>query len=225
MDETQKRVLIVGATSGIGQAVALRFAEAGQALVLHGRDEAKLDGIRMQVQGAEKHAVHTLIGDVVAWSEDPKGIPDMEPVDVVVWCPGICELAAGQMLKLKALRRTFAVNLESPLVVVSHLFRTGRIREGGKVIFIGSESAREAGEGFSIYAASKGGLASAARVLDKEFQRKGVRVHCLEPGTVDTPMTRKLAKMFPAMKQLKQLSPDDVAREVLEMVTTANGHE
>jgi NAD(P)-dependent dehydrogenase (short-subunit alcohol dehydrogenase family) len=72
------------------------------------------------------------------------------------------------------------------------------------VALLGSQSAHDAGEGFSVYAASKGGLASAARVLGKEFApsagsgqgRRNVSVHCLEPGTVDTPMTRKIASLF-----------------------------
>jgi NAD(P)-dependent dehydrogenase (short-subunit alcohol dehydrogenase family) len=158
---------------------------------------------------------------VVQWAEDVKSIPAIEPVDGIVWCAGICELAAGQMLSLKAVRRTLSVNLEAPLVVLSHFYRKGIIRDGGSIVLLGSQSAHDAGEGFSVYAASKGGLASAARVLGKEFARRDVAVHCLEPGTVDTPMTRKLVETFGGLKDghmERMVSAREVAADVVALL-------
>ena len=86
---------------------------------------------------------------------------------------------------------------------------------------LGSQSAHDAGEGFSIYAASKGGLSSAARVLDKEFGRRDIRVHCIEPGTVNTPMTQKLIEQFGGLKEghmESMVEPEDVARQILKLL-------
>lgn len=234
-----KRILIIGASSGIGAAVARRlasrFAAASQdkhkeakrtdglELILHGRDEARLKAVAEEIAQltTQKPKPTTLLGDVVAWAEDVKSIPAIEPVDRVVWCAGICELAAGQMLGLKALRRTLSVNLEAPLVVLSHFYRKGIIRDGGTIVLLGSQSAHDAGEGFSVYAASKGGLASAARVLGKEFSRRNVAVHCLEPGTVDTPMTRKLVQTFGGLREGNEetmLAASEVAEQVVALL-------
>jgi NAD(P)-dependent dehydrogenase (short-subunit alcohol dehydrogenase family) len=239
-----KRVLIIGASSGIGAAVAELFslkhggteARFGLELILHGRDQARLESVVRRCRESGMNGKETgpgrpdslggarceiLTGDVADWVADPKSIPAIEPVDAVVWSAGICELAAGQMLSLKAVRRTLSVNLEAPLVVLSHFYRKGVIKDGGVIVLLGSESAHDAGEGFSVYAASKGGLAAAARVLAKEFARRGVRVCCLEPGTVDTPMTRKLVETFGALKDghaERMVSAADVAAQVAELV-------
>lgn len=219
-DGKGKRVLVVGASSGIGLAVAQLLEADGFGVIAHGRDSSRLDRFE-----------NRLIGDVVDWAEDPTCIPSFEPVDAVVWSAGICELAAGQMLRLKAVRRTLAVNLEAPLVVLSYLYRRKMIRDGGVIVLLGSSSAHEAGDGFSVYAASKGGLASAARVPDKEFSTsagsvRGVRVHCLEPGTVDTPMTRKLVETFGGLKgglEENMLTAESVARDVVAIIESHGG--
>lgn len=227
-----KHILIIGASSGIGAAVAGVLAanlspnsgEAVWKVILHGRDEERLEALRSIIghlrskDQCPASSVQCLYGDVVAWAEDPKSIPAIEPVDAIIWSAGICELAAGQMLGLKALRRTLAVNLEAPLVVISHFYRKGIIKDGGTIVLLGSESAHDAGEGFSVYAASKGGLAAAARVLGKEFARRDVSVHCLEPGTVNTPMTQKLVAAFGGLKgghMEKMVEPEDVAAEIV----------
>ncbi len=212
------RALVIGASSGIGAATAVALAAKGWEVLLHGRDAERLAAVRAQLDGAG----HTLVsGDVVEWAEDPKRIPPIEPVDLVVWSAGICELSAAQMLSLKAVRRTLAVNLEAPLVVLSHFYRKGVVRDGGTIVLLGSEAAHDAGEGFAVYAASKGGLAAAARVLAKEFARRRVRVVCLEPGTVDTPMTRRLVAAFGGLKgghMERMISPEHVAAQIVALL-------
>lgn len=204
-------------------------------MILHGRDEERLEAVRTKVEG-QNTKVDILTGDVVAWAEDLKGIPPIEPVDAIVWSAGICELVAGQMIGLKALRRTLAVNLEAPLVVLSHFYRKGIIKDGGVIVLLGSEAAQDAGEGFSVYAASKGGLASAARVLGKEFTRsagsgqprRGVRVVCLEPGTVNTPMTQRLVAAFGGLKgghMERMVEPEAVAAQVVGEIFSPGGAE
>lgn len=199
-------MLIIGATGGIGSAVARAAAAAGWRLLLHGRGKGA---------GALSP---TLPGDLNEWAEDPESIPALEPVQAVVWCAGVCELLPGQLLTRKALRRTFSINLEAPLVVLSALYRRGILADGARVVLVGSQSAHAAGEGFSAYAASKAGLAAAARVLDLEFARRGVRVMCIEPATVDTAMTRRLIATFGGLKgghDQSMLSPEGVAAQIL----------
>jgi gluconate 5-dehydrogenase len=225
MESIGNRILIIGASSGIGAAIAEKLAAAGHSLVLHGRDEERLGEVRDRLKPAQ---VELLLGDVTDWAEDPRSIPVIEPVDAIIWSAGICELAAGQMLSLKAVRRTLSINLEAPLVVLSHFYRKRVIKDGGTIVLLGSASAHEAGEGFSVYAASKGGLASAARVLDKEFspstgsgQGRGVRVRCIEPGTVNTPMTQRLVAQFGGLKgghMESMVEPETVAAEVVRLL-------
>lgn len=214
-EETGKRVLVVGASGGIGGAVSNRLAALGWEVVRHGRrfDEDRDDG-----QG------EVLTGDVVEWAKDPKTIPEVGPVDAVVWSSGICELMPGHWMKAGALESILRVNLVAPLVVSSWWYRKRVIRDGGSLILIGSSSAEAAGEGFAAYAASKGGLASAARVLGKEFARRKVAVRCLAPRTVDTPMTQRLAATFAGLGEkdgAAMLTPEAVAGEVAALLEGA----
>ena len=211
------KVLISGASSGIGSAAAVRFAQAGWQVVLTGRAEDRLTAVLNSLDG-EGHEM--VLADVLDWAEDPKRIPAMGSLDAMVWSAGVCKLAAGMLLRQKVIRETLAINLEAPLVVTSHLYRTKALVDGAQIVWLGSESAHEAGEGFSIYAASKGGLGAAARVLTKEYARRSVALHCIEPGTVNTPMTDALIEQFDGLKDGyadNMETPEAIAEKIFDL--------
>ncbi|NBD38015.1 MAG: SDR family NAD(P)-dependent oxidoreductase [Verrucomicrobia bacterium] len=253
--EARRRALILGATGGIGAAVARHLARDGWQLLLHGRNGERLQELCASVANERPPVANerppvanerepfgppvanerqpfgppiSFPGDLTEWAADPKTMPPLEPVDAVVWCAGQCELAPAKMLRAKALERLLRVNLVAPLVIGGWLVRKGALRPGGTLVFIGSESAQAAGEGFAAYAASKGGLASAARVLAREWgdpeKGPGIAVHCLEPGTVDTPMTRELIATFGGLKdghEQSMIPPETVAAEVRDLLARA----
>ena len=212
-------VLITGASSGIGAACARAFAARGWLVRLNGRDEAKLETVRASLAGQG----HTCFpGDVTEWSAEPRRIPEMAPVDALVWSAGACELAPVSVLSEAKVLDSLKLNLVAPMVVTGRLFRKKILRDGARVVWIGSEAAREAGEGFALYAAAKGGLASAARVCGREFARRNVTVTCIEPGTVETPMTQSLIDQFGGLRDghaENMRTADSVAREVLDRCT------
>lgn len=217
------RILITGASSGIGAACAQLFATEGWQVLLAGRDASRLACVAGALPGQGHQC---LPGDVLEWAANPTCLPELGQLDALVWSAGICKLAPGMMLNEKPLRQTLAVNLEAPLLVTSYLYRKKILHEGSTIIWLGSQSAHDAGEGFSMYAASKAGLAAAARVLNKEFAQRGIQIHCLEPGTVDTPMTRALIAQFGGLKDghaESMLSPEAVAKEVFAKTQQPNG--
>ena len=195
--ESAPVVLITGASSGIGAACARVFAGRGWVVCLNGRDEAKLEAVRGMLAG-EGHSCYP--GDVAEWAEAPSRIPETGPLDALVWSAGVCELAPVSMLSEAKVLDSLKKNLVAPMVVTGRLFRKKVLRDGARVVWIGSEAAHGAGEGFAVYAATKGGLASAARVCQREFARRNVSVTCVEPGTVDTPMTQMLIEAFGGLK-------------------------
>ena len=210
-------VLITGASSGIGAACAAAFADHGWAVRLNGRDAAKLEAVRASLAG-EGHTCCP--GDVTEWAEDPRRIPALAPVDALVWSAGVCELAPASVLSEATLLRSLRANLVAPMVVTGRLFRKKILREGARVVWVGSEAARRAGEGFAVYAATKGGLASAAAVFEREFARRNVSVTCVEPGTVDTPMTQSVIDQFGGLQDghaESMRTADSVAREILAL--------
>jgi NAD(P)-dependent dehydrogenase (short-subunit alcohol dehydrogenase family) len=214
-------ILITGASSGIGACTAKELAAAGNKLILQGRDRERLQAVLSSLDG-EGHQMCT--GELTEWMNEPKTIPELPPLSGVVWSAGICELSPAMMLSARTLQSTLAVNLQAPLLILSWLYRKKILLDNAKVVLLGSSSAYEAGPGFVAYAASKGGLASAARVLDAEFATRGIRVLCIEPATVLTPMTQKLFDTFKTLESsLKQppLTPEAVAQQMHRLLISA----
>jgi NAD(P)-dependent dehydrogenase (short-subunit alcohol dehydrogenase family) len=214
------KILITGASSGIGASTAQCLAETGATLVLHGRDSERLDAVRSKLNG-DGHS--TLIGELTDWMETPTSMPSLPALDGIVWSAGICELSPAMMLSAKKLRATLAVNVEAPLLILSWLYRKKILADNARILLVGSSAAHEAGPGFTAYAASKGALTSAARVMDKEFAARGVRVHCIEPPTVLTPMTQKLFDTFKSMEASLEQAPipaETVAQQIRDWLLT-----
>lgn len=215
------KILITGASSGIGAATAVHFAERGWQVTIAGRDRERLEGVYASLKGSG----HELVcGDILDWAEDPKSMPQFGALNAMVWSAGCCRLAAGMLLRAPLLERTLKTNLVAPMVVTSHLYRTKQLVDGARVVWLGSQSAHDAGEGFSMYAASKGGLSAAARVLAKEFSQRKIALHCVEPATVNTPMTKALIEDFPELpKKLdhKIIEVDEVVSEVARLISSS----
>jgi NAD(P)-dependent dehydrogenase (short-subunit alcohol dehydrogenase family) len=211
------KILITGASSGIGAACAAHFAEKGWQVILVGRDHARLTAVTASLSGVGHQMI---FADVLDWCQDTRQIPHLDDLDAMVWCAGICKLAPGMLLQQKDIRQILSTNLEAPLVVTSYLYRKKIFLDGACIVWLGSRSAHDAGEGFSIYAASKGGLAAAAKVLKKEYARRNVQLHCIEPGTVNTPMTEAIIEQFGGLKDghgQNMQSPHSVANSIYQL--------
>ena len=206
--------LITGASSGIGAACARLLGKSQQPLILAGRNEDRLQSLADEISPTPQ----ILTGDVADWMENPEPLADLPPLSGVIWSAGICELSPAQRLSPKVLRRALAINAEAPLLILSFLYRKKILADGAHVVLLGSSSAHDAGPGFAAYAASKGALASGAKVFAKEFAARNITVTCLEPGTIDTPMTQNLIKLFGGLQgdhQKTMQTADQLAQEII----------
>ena len=93
------KLLITGASSGIGAACARHFASAGWSIILSGRNADRLQAVHDSLPG-EGHS--TLVADVAEWAENPKAIPDFGPIGGLVWSAGVCQLAGRLHAQLKS---------------------------------------------------------------------------------------------------------------------------
>jgi 3-oxoacyl-[acyl-carrier protein] reductase len=190
-----KTGLITGSASGIGKAIARRFAEAGADLQLVDIDKEKLETARKGLSrfGTDVSVFKVDLGKKeeidCLWAE----LEGKEP-DVLVNNAGIYPLKDFLKLDESFLMRVMNINLNSTLWMCQHMIRR-RAKRGGVIINVGSvEAIMPFKEDLVHYDISKVGVIVLTRALAAEYGRSGFRINALVPGGVITPGTKSLAK-------------------------------
>ena len=186
---------ITGASSGIGQALAERFARAGYRLALVARRSAELQAwADAQGYGPDRCRVYAAdvadTGSIVAAGQAcmaAQGLPD-----VVIANAGISVgMDTAERGDIEVMARTFATN-NTGLAATFHPFVTGmRARGSGALVGIASVAAIRGLPGHGAYCASKAAVVAYCESLRGELRSSGVQVVTLLPGYVDTPLTRE----------------------------------
>lgn len=180
-----KTILVTGASSGIGRQVAISCAAAGACIVISGRNEERLDGVLKELKGTNHRAI---IADLT----DDLGIEKLGSsvgkIDGVVHCAGIAQLAPMRMASRAHIEGQLNANVIAPMLLTKQLLARNCLLEHGSILFISSISAHIGVHGVTAYSASKAALEGMARSLSMEVARKKIRVNCLAPGVVETPM-------------------------------------
>jgi short-subunit dehydrogenase len=186
---------ITGASSGIGQALAARYAQAGWRLALVARRGAEMaEWAAAQGLGPERCRVHAAdvgqIDSIVAAGEAclrEQGLPE-----VVIANAGV-SFGVDTSLRedLEVLARTFAVNNVGLAASFQPFIAPMRQRGSGRLVGIASVAGIRGLPGHGAYCASKAGVISYCESLRGELRGSGVRVVTIAPGYVDTPLTRQ----------------------------------
>ena len=189
-----KGVLISGGSSGIGRAAARRFLEEGARVFVGGleADEvaAVVDELGLAGGLAGDVSVQADVAALVAGAEDALG-----RIDVLVNNAGIATKRAFVDLAPEAWDRTLAVNLRGMFLVAQAAARSMLAREpaGGVIVNMASTNALGGEADFAHYNASKGGVLQLTRTMAVELGPRGIRVNCVCPGFIDTPLNDALA--------------------------------
>ena len=202
---TAPLVFITGASSGIGQALAARYAQAGWRLALVARRAAELRAWA-QAQGLAADRVAVYRADVAeadsiiaagAACIAGQGLPD-----VVIACAGISVgMDSAERGDLDLMRDMFALNNVGLAATFHPFLRLMRQRGAGTLVGIASVAAIRGLPGHGAYCASKAGVVAYCESLRGECRRQGVRVVTLLPGYVATPLTAGNAYSMPFLLQ------------------------
>lgn len=216
-----KRVVVTGASSGIGAAVARLLADEGVTVHLLGRNDASLaaaaDEVRARGAVAEVHAFDlTDDATVAAFAER---VPDGP--DLLVHSAGIALLGRHEAFPVADLDRQFRVNVRAPFVLTQALL-PGLRSARGLVVFLNSGAGWSAKAGWGGYAMSKFALRAQADSLRAEEAGNGVRVTSVYPGRTATPMQREVRRQEGGAYQEDAYVPvDEVARVILAVASLA----
>lgn len=176
-----KRVLVTGAASGIGKATAELFAREGASVV--GLDIADAPGI--------------LRCDVTDPDQARAAVLACGPLDVVANVAGMVRLSHVADVDLADWQRQLDLNLTAPFVIIQAALPS-LLERGGNVVNVASVAGLKGQAYSAAYCASKAGLVMLTKSLALEFSKRGVRVNCVCPGGVDTPLVGGVAATLPA---------------------------
>lgn len=184
-----KRAWIVGASSGIGRAVAERLAARGLTVFVSARRAEALQALAADSQG-EIIPLPLDVGDGGAVGEALERIErDAGPIDLVVFCAGVWRPMRLEDFSAEALRRTVEINLLGAANLLEALLPGMRARGSGRIALVSSVAGYRGLPMSAAYGASKAALTHMAEALRPECARAGIALQVISPGFVATPMT------------------------------------
>jgi NAD(P)-dependent dehydrogenase (short-subunit alcohol dehydrogenase family) len=223
-----RRIVVSGASSGIGRAISVELSRRGAALVLMGRNKDRLEETRSMLAAGEADLVQLDLMDSSAVVSVIREIVGRRGrLYGLCHCAGQVETVPLSSLEPDSLRRMYEVNVVAGLELARAVARRDvMVEEGGSILFVSSIYASVGKAGQIGYSATKGALNSAARAMAVELSRRRIRVNTVSPGLVHTRLSdAALGQLSPAKtKELEDAhplgvgSPEDVARAVAFMM-------
>lgn len=224
-----KTILVTGASSGIGRQICITLSQLGANVILTGRNEAELNQTlnAMQSEGQQ----HTCLSlDLMDSTTFPTFVKGVGSIDGLVHCAGMAKYIPFKAISEKEIKQTQTLNYEAPMLLTQQFLKNKLIKSGGSIVFISSISALIGTVANAIYAGSKGAVISASRALALEVAGLKIRVNCISPGIVMTPLTEKIQEavseeVFKEKEKLHPLgfgTPEDVANTTAFLLAEAS---
>ncbi len=207
--------LVTGASSGIGLAACRRLLDGGYRVVgLSRRDPAS----ELGASGFEHHALD--LADSAATARTIEALLATRDFDVLVHAAGSGRFGSIEQFSVAQIEQSIALNLTSALVICRSLVPAMRRRGRGQLLFIGSESALEAGRKGALYSAAKFGLRGFSRALREDCARDGLRVSLINPGMVRSPFFDGL-DFAPGAAAENAITVDEIADTIWQLLQTS----
>ena len=190
-----KTIIITGASSGIGRECAIACSKMGARIVLIGRSN---DRLIETLSLMDKNNIHIPINlDLNQYDLFPTKITDIKDsvgkIDGIIHCAGISTTLPLKFVKHEKLVEFFSTNVFSSYNLTRDVIKNNLFNEnGGSIIFISSIMGIVGENGKSLYSMTKGALISACKSLSIELAKKKIRVNCILPGAIITPINEKL---------------------------------
>ena len=183
-----KKILITGASSGIGRQIAIDVAKNGGIVSLLGRDKGRLAEVANELEGVG-HNYFSL--DLTNSQQLGQFIEQSGNFDGVVFNAGIIDYTPVKFITEEKIDAIFDINYKSVVLLSQRLIKNKRVNKSGSLVFISSISSKLGVPGTAIYASSKAALSSYTKIIASELSAQKIRANCISPGIVITPMTQQ----------------------------------
>lgn len=233
LDLTQRKILVTGASSGIGRAVCREIARLGGNVALVGRKEAELEKTKSQMERPSDHACFCCdlaqlesLSDLVANVVKHDG----RKIDGFVHAAGVEMTLPVKFVNYQKFDALMRLHLYAFVEIVRQLAGGQHGDKGASVVAISSVAATNGGKCQTVYAASKAAVDAAIIPLAKELADKGLRLNSIQPSLINTPMTERWAakKGIEDIRQLEATQvlglgrPEDVAHMASFLLSDAS---
>ncbi len=221
-----KTILITGASSGIGKAIAVSCSKMGAKIMLNGRNMDRLESTLSEL-AFNNHKIFQ--GDLTL-SEDLTRITEGVPsLDGIVYCSGIGQRKPCKMLVPSDVDEVINANFKSSVLLQAELLSKKKVNKSASIVFIGSRAASSPSIGNAVYSASKGAILSYAKCLALELAPQKIRVNCICPAMVWTDLiyegglTEEVLLEAQKKYPLKRFgNPEDIANLAIYLLSDAS---
>ncbi|WP_263768515.1 SDR family oxidoreductase [Propionivibrio soli] len=216
MQLTHARILLTGASGGLGYELARQLSGAGAALLLAGREPAKLAELRalLTAQGGEVTTICADLTRAEGVAVIARAAQDFR-VNVLVNNAGASAFGLFENQEWPTIERVLATSLEAPIHLTHALVPWLRAQPQAAIVNIGSMFGSLPFPGFAAYSAAKAGLRAFSQALRRELSDSLVSVVHISPRAIDTPMNSGAVNALNAALDTHSDQPSEVAREIV----------
>jgi 3-oxoacyl-[acyl-carrier protein] reductase len=213
---SDRKVLVTGASGGIGGAIARALYAQGATVALAGRNREALDALAVEL-GDRSHVVVGDLGDTESADAMMSAAADaMGGIDILVNNAGLARDNLAMRIKDEDWQAVIDVNLTATFRLSRAVLRGMMKARWGRIINVTSIVGVTGNPGQTNYAASKAGIIGMSKSMAGEVATRGITVNCIAPGFIATPMTESLSddqreKLTAAVPAGRLGAPEDVA--------------
>ena len=221
-DLKNKKILVTGATGGIGKAISKLLFKMGATLVLSGTKLQNLENLKNELllDDKDENRIHVLPVNLISDSDInvfiSKVNEEMNGIDVLINNAGITKDNLSMRMTDKEWEDVIKVNLEAPFKLIKGFIRGMIKNKSGRIINISSVVGFAGNPGQANYCATKAGIVGMSKALAREYASRNITVNCVAPGFIESAMTdvlseeqkNSLLKSIPLSRMGK---PEDIA--------------
>lgn len=222
-----KTILVTGASSGIGKAIAIESSKMGASVIITGRNEERLKETHERLEGEQPDYV---IADLSVQDDINKLINKSPVLNGLVNCAGYTKIIPFQFTSRKDFEHVMDVNFYAPTELTRLLVKSNKLGKGASIVFISSVSGVYCSAvASSIYSSSKGAINGLVKAMALDLAPKKIRVNSVNPGMIDTNIftdekiteeqLQEDMKRYPLKRYGK---PEEVAYAVIYLLSDAS---
>lgn len=185
-----KAIFVTGASSGIGKQIAISCSHMGASISISGRNIERLQETYALLNDSSSHQMTPT--ELTDSDELENLVNSIDELDGAVLCAGSGVTVPVKFASLEKFHRVFEINFFSQIELLRLLYKKKKLKRNASVVFIDSiGGTHDISLGSIIYGTSKAALLSATKYCAQEFAQQLIRVNCICPGMVETPLIHK----------------------------------